>query len=205
MVQVPSQLEPSTLALELPRHLNLYVTPEQFTALAASNRDLQLERTAQGELIVNPPTGWETGKRNFSIIGQLHRWYDDNGAIGEAFECSTGFTLPNGAIRSPDAGWISQERWDSLTDEQKGTFANICPDFVVELRSHSDTVKSLQEKMQEYMDNGAKLGWLIDPQTRTVAVYRVGLEVEVLSNPVELSGENVLPGFVLNLHRVWGN
>ncbi|KPQ40693.1 MAG: putative protein conserved in cyanobacteria [Phormidium sp. OSCR] len=205
MVQVPTQLEPSTLSLELPRHLNLYVTPEQFTALAASNRDLQLERTAQGELIVNPPTGWETGKRNFSIIGQLYRWYDDNGAIGEAFECSTGFTLANGAIRSPDAGWISQERWDALTDEQKGTFANICPDFVVELRSHSDTVKSLQEKMQEYMDNGAKLGWLIDPQTRTVAVYRVGLEVEILSNPVELSGEDILPGFVLNLQRVWEN
>jgi Uma2 family endonuclease len=205
MVQVPTQLEPSTLALELPRNLNLYVTAEQFSALAASNRDLQLERTAQGELIVNPPTGWETGKRNFSIIGQLYRWYDDNGAIGEAFECSTGFTLPNGAIRSPDASWISQERWDSLTDEQKGTFANICPDFVVELRSQSDTLTSLQEKMQEYMDNGAQLGWLIDPQTRTVGVYRVGLEVEVLSNPVELSGEDVLPSFVLNLHRVWDN
>jgi Uma2 family endonuclease len=205
MVQVPTQLEPSTLALELPRNLNLYVTAEQFSALAASNRDLQLERTAQGELIVNPPTGWETGKRNFSIIGQLYRWYDDNGAIGEAFECSTGFTLPNGAIRSPDASWISQERWDSLTDEQKGTFANICPDFVVELRSQSDTLTSLQEKMQEYMDNGAQVGWLIDPQTRTVGVYRVGLEVEVLSNPVELSGEDVLPGFVLNLHRVWDN
>jgi Uma2 family endonuclease len=205
MVQVPTQLDPSTLALELPRNLNLYVTAEQFSALAASNRDLQLERTAQGELIVNPPTGWETGKRNFSIIGQLYRWYDDNGAIGEAFECSTGFTLPNGAIRSPDASWISQERWDSLTDEQKGTFANICPDFVVELRSQSDTLTSLQEKMQEYMDNGAQLGWLIDPQTRTVGVYRVGLEVEVLSNPVELSGEDVLPGFVLNLHRVWDN
>jgi Uma2 family endonuclease len=205
MVQVPTQLDPSTLALELPRNLNLYVTAEQFSALAASNRDLQLERTAQGELIVNPPTGWETGKRNFSIIGQLYRWYDDNGAIGEAFECSTGFTLPNGAIRSPDASWISQERWDSLTDEQKGTFANICPDFVVELRSQSDTLTSLQEKMQEYMDNGAQLGWLIDPQTRTVGVYRVGLEVEVLSNPVELSGEDVLPSFVLNLHRVWDN
>jgi Uma2 family endonuclease len=205
MVQVPTQLDPLTLALELPRNLNLYVTAEQFSALAASNRDLQLERTAQGELIVNPPTGWETGKRNLSIIGQLYRWYDDNGAIGEAFECSTGFTLPNGAIRSPDASWISQERWDSLTDEQKGTFANICPDFVVELRSQSDTLTSLQEKMQEYMDNGAQLGWLIDPQTRTVGVYRVGLEVEVLSNPVELSGEDVLPGFVLNLHRVWDN
>ncbi|MDC0835377.1 hypothetical protein AY599_03690 [Leptolyngbya valderiana BDU 20041] len=204
MVQIPTQLESSTLSLEFPRNLKLYVTPEQFAALAASNRDLQLERTAQGELIVNPPTGWETGKRNFSIIGQLYRWYDDNGAIGEAFECSTGFTLPNGAIRSPDAGWISQERWDALTDEQKGTFANICPDFVVELRSHSDTLKSLQAKMQEYVENGAKLGWLIDPQTRTVEVYRVGLEVEVLSNPAELSGEDVLPGFVLNLSRVWG-
>lgn len=205
MVQVPPQLEPSTLALELPRNLNLYVTPEQFVALAASNRDLQLERTAQGELIVNPPTGWETGKRNFSIIGELYLWWRNAGEPGEAFECSTGFTLPNGAIRSPDAGWISQERWDTLTDEEKGTFANICPDFVVELRSHSDTVKSLQEKLQEYMDNGAKLGWLIDPQTRTVAVYRVGLEVEVLSNPAELSGEDVLPGFVLNLQRVWEN
>lgn len=205
MVQVPRQLDPSTLSLELPRHLNLYVTPEQFTALAASNRDLQLERTAQGELIVNPPTGWETGKRNSRISGELYLWWRNAGEPGEAFECSTGFTLPNGAIRSPDAGWISQERWDTLTDEEKGTFANICPDFVVELRSHSDTVKSLQEKLQEYMDNGAKLGWLIDPQTRTVAVYRVGLEVEVLSNPVELSGEDVLPGFVLNLQRVWEN
>ncbi|MFP4219016.1 MAG: Uma2 family endonuclease [Phormidium sp.] len=205
MVQVPTQLEPSTLSLELPRHLNLYVTPEQFTALAASNRDLQLERTAQGELIVNPPTGWETGKRNSRISGELYLWWRNAGEPGEVFESSTGFTLPNGAIRSPDASWVSQARWDALSEAQKGRFANICPDFVVELRSHSDTVKSLQEKMQEYMDNGAKLGWLIDPQTRTVAVYRVGLEVEILSNPVELSGENVLPGFVLNLQRVWGN
>jgi Uma2 family endonuclease len=204
MVRTPAQLKPETLSLQVPKTINLYVTQEQFAALAASNRELQLERTAQGELIVNPPTGWETGKRNFSIIGQLHRWYDENGAIGEAFECSTGFTLPNGAIRSPDAGWISQERWDALTDEQKGTFANICPDFVVELRSESDTLKLLQAKMQEYMENGARLGWLIDPQTRTVEVYRVGLDVEVLSNPAELSGEGVLPGFVLNLCRVWG-
>ncbi len=205
MVQVPTQLDPSTLSLELPRHLNLYVTPEQFTALAASNRDLQLERTAQGELIVNPPTGWETGKRNSRISGELYLWWRNAGEPGEVFESSTGFTLPNGAIRSPDASWVSQAGWDSFSEPQKGTFANICPDFVVELRSHSDTLKSLQEKLQEYMDNGAKLGWLIDPQTRTVAVYRVGLEVEVLSNPAELSGENVLPGFVLNLQRVWGN
>jgi Uma2 family endonuclease len=203
MVQTPAQSETETLSLELPKSLKLYVTPEQFEALAASNRELQLERTSLGELIVNPPTGWETGKRNFSIIGQLHRWYEEN-QQGEAFDCSTGFILPNGANRSPDAAWISQERWDTLTEEQKGTFANICPDFVVELRSSSDTLKSLQEKMQEYMDNGARLGWLIDPKNRTVEVYRAGVEVEVLSNPNELSGEEVLPGFVLNLRRVWG-
>jgi Uma2 family endonuclease len=203
MVQTPTQTETETLLLELPKTLKLYVTQEQFTTLAASNRELQLERTAKGELIVNPPTGWETGKSNRSIIGQLDRWYEDN-QQGEAFDCNTGFILPNGANRSPDASWISQERWDALTDEQKGTFPKICPDFVVELRSASDPLKSLQEKMQEYMDNGAKLGWLIDPQNRTVEIYRVGLDVEILTNPPELSGENLLPGFILNLRRVWG-
>ncbi len=204
MVQTPAQSEIETLSLELPRTLKLYVTPEQFEALAASNRELRLERTAQGELIVNPPTGWETGKCNSSISGELYIWWRNAGSPGEVFDSSTGFNLPNGANRSPDACWVSQERWDALTDEQKGTFANICPDFTVELRSSSDTLKSLQEKMQEYMDNGAKLGWLIDPQNRTVEVYCVGVEVEVLSNPTELSGEEILPGFVLNLPRVWG-
>jgi len=203
MVQMPATPETATLLLELPKNLNLHVTQEQFTALAASNRELQLERTAKGELIVNPPTGWESGERNFRIIGQLYRWYEER-ERGKAFECSTGFILPNGANRSPDASWVSQERWDALTDEQRGTFPNICPDFVVELRSGSDPLKSLQEKMREYMDNGARLGWLIDPQNRTVEVYRVGLEVEILLNPVDLSGEEVLPGFVLNMLRVWG-
>ncbi|MDJ1171516.1 Uma2 family endonuclease [Roseofilum sp. BLCC_M154] len=202
MVQTSPQ--PETLLLELPRSLKLSVTQEQFEALAASNRDLQLERTAQGELIVNPPTGWESGKRNSRISGELYLWWCNAAEPGEIFDSSTAFILPNGANRAPDASWISQERWDALTEEQKGTFANICPDFVVELRSVSDTLKSLQEKMQEYMDNGAKLGWLIDPKNRTVEVYRVGLEVEVLSNPTELLGEEVLPGFVLNLCRVWG-
>ncbi|NEO27861.1 MAG: Uma2 family endonuclease, partial [Kamptonema sp. SIO4C4] len=164
MVQIPAKPETETLLLELPKTLKLYVTQEQFAVLAVCNRELQLERTARGELIVNPPTGWETGERNFSIIGQLYHWYEENGALGKAFECSTGFTLPNGAIRSPDAGWISPERWEALTDEQRSTFPNICPDFVVELRSESDTLPSLREKMQEYIDNGAKLGWLLDPQ-----------------------------------------
>ncbi|MEC4803481.1 MAG: Uma2 family endonuclease [Jaaginema sp. PMC 1079.18] len=203
MVQTPAKPETTTLSLNLPQTLKLHVTPEQFTALAACNRELQLERTAQGELIVNPPTGWETGKRNRSIIGQLDRWYEEY-QEGEAFDCNTGFILPNGANRSPDACWISQERWNTLSEAQKGTFPQICPDFVVELRSASDSLQSLQEKMQEYLANGARLGWLIDPKNRTVTVYRVGLEVEILSNPTELLGEEVLPGFVLNMRRVWG-
>jgi len=204
MVQTLIKPETEEYLIYLPKTIRLYVTQEQFAALAASNRELRLERTAQGELIVNPPTGWETGKRNRSISGELYIWWRNAGKPGEVFESSTGFILPNGANRSPDACWVSQERWDALTPEQKGTFANICPDFVVELRSASDTLSSQQEKMREYMDNGAVLGWLIDPQNRTVEIYRSGLEVEVLANPSELSGEKVLPGFLLDLREVWG-
>lgn len=204
MVRTPAKPDTETLLLNLPKTLGLYVTQDQFAALAASNRELRLERTAKGELIVNPPTGWETGKRNWSLSGELYLWWRNAGEPGKAFDSSTGFILPNGATRAPDASWVSQASWDGLSAEQKGTFANICPDFVVELRSGSDPLKSLQEKMLEYMENGARLGWLIDPQNRKVEVYRVGLEVEVLSNPAELSGEEVVPGFVLNLRRVWG-
>ncbi len=204
MVRTPTKPETETLLLNVPKTIGLYVTQEQFATLAAANRDLQLERTAQGELIVNPPTGWQTGKRNSSISGELYIWWRNAGEPGEIFDSSTAFILPNDATRAPDASWVSQERWEALTVEQKGTFANICPDFVVELRSASDTLKSLQEKMKEYLDNGAKLGWLIDPKNRKVEIYRLGLAVEVLSNPAELSGEEILPGFVLNLRRVWG-
>ncbi|RCJ22692.1 hypothetical protein A6S26_21425 [Nostoc sp. ATCC 43529] len=203
MVQTPASPETETLLIELPKSIGLYVTQEQFAALAAVNRDLRLERTAQGELIVNPPTGWETGRRNWSISGELYLWWRNAGEPGEAFDSSTGFILPNGATRSPDASWVSGERWQALTSAQKGTFANICPDFVVELRSSSDTLKSLQDKLREYIDNGAKLGWLIDPQQRRVEIYRRAKDVEVLENPAQLSGEAVLPGFVLNLQRVW--
>ena len=204
MVQTLIKPETEEYLIYLPKTIGLYVTQEQFAALAASNRELRLERTAQGELILNPPTGWETGKRNRSISGELYIWWRNAGKPGEVFESSTGFILPNGANRSPDACWVSQERWDALTPEQKGTFANICPDFVVELRSSSDSLISQQEKMREYMDNGAVLVWLIDPQNRTVEIYRAGLEVEVLANPSELSGEEVLPGFLLDLREVWG-
>jgi Uma2 family endonuclease len=204
MVQTPTSPENQTRTLNLPSSMGLYVTQEQFVALSAVNRDVKLEKTAQGELIVNPPTGWETGERNRSLTGQLDRWYEENEDLGKAFDSSTGFILPNGATPSPDASWVSQKRWDALTSEQKGTFANICPDFVVELRSSSDRIESLQGKMREYIDNGARLGWLLDPQQRRVEIYRPGLAVELLENPESLSGEEVLLGFVLNLRRVWG-
>lgn len=202
MMQTPTP-ETETLLIELPRAIALYVTQEQFTALAAANQDLSMERTAQGELIVNPPTGWETGELNCSISGELYLWWRNAGEPGKVFDSSTGFILPNGATRSPDASWVSRESWQALTPEQKGTFANICPDFVVELRSSSDSLKSVQQKMREYIDNGAKLGWLINRQHRQAEIYQPRLAVEVLENPVELSGEEVLPGFVLSLRRVW--
>jgi Uma2 family endonuclease len=201
MVQTPPQSK--KLFIELPDSLLLQVTQAQFETLALLNRDLRLERTATGDLIVNPPTGWETGEHNCSLTGQLYHWYEDHEYLGKAFDSSTGFTLPNGATRSPDASWVSRDRWLALTPEQTGTFANICPDFVVELRSASDTLQSLQTKMQEYIDNGARLGWLIDSQNRRVEIYRQEKEVEILKTPTELSGEDVLPGFILNLRRIW--
>lgn len=194
---------PATISLLIPHDLTLKVSHEEFVKLAEANRELRLERTAQGELIVNPPTGWQTGKRNMGISGELYLWWRNAGKPGEVFDSSTGFTLPNGADRSPDASWVSQSRWDALSDEQKQTFANVCPDFVVELRSRSDSLKTLQEKMQEYRDNGARLGWLIDPKNRRVEIYRQGQEVEVISQPETLSGEDVLPGFVLQLDLIW--
>jgi Uma2 family endonuclease len=200
MIQIPTQ--PETLSLELPSSIALHVTPEQFEALAIANRDLQLERTATGELIVNPPTGGESGKRNLSITGKLSNWFEAHEELGEAFDSSTGFILPNGANRSPDAAWVSRERWGALTLQQQRGFVPLCPDFVIELRSESDSLSKLQAKMVEYINNSTKLGWLIDPQNRRVEIYRPDLEVEVLENPTELSGEDVLPGFVLNLRRV---
>jgi Uma2 family endonuclease len=201
MLQTPTQLE--TLFLELPSEIALQVTQEQFEALAAANRDLKLERTAAGELIVNPPTGGETGKRNLSISTQLGNWFEINEELGEAFDSSTGFRLPNGADRSPDASWVSRERWEILTPQKRKGFIPLCPDFVVELRSESDSLGKLQAKMREYMENGTRLGWLIDPQNRQVEIYRPDREVEVLENPQELSGKDVLHGFILSLSRVW--
>jgi Uma2 family endonuclease len=197
-IQIPTQ-PTDCIQLNLPPNLRLSLSHADFIELATANQDLRLERTAIGELIVNPPTGWETGNRNAKITYQLVKWVEELGGGGIAFDSSTGFSLPNGADRSPDASWVSQEKWDLLTDEQKQTFANVCPDLVVELRSSSDRLQPLQTKMQEYRDNGARLGWLIDIQNRKVEIYRPGRDVEVLDNPTTLSGEDVLPGFVLSL------
>lgn len=201
MVQTPTELE--TISIELPNAITLHVTPQQFEALAIANRDLRLELTADGELIVNPPTGGESGKRNLSISRQLGNWYEVHEDLGEAFDSSTGFILPNGARLSPDASWVSRQRWEALTPKERKGFVPLCPDFVVELRSESDSLTQLRSKMQEYMDNGARLGWLINPQQRRVEIYRAGVAVQMLENPTELSGEEVLPGFVLNLTRVF--
>jgi Uma2 family endonuclease len=190
------------IAVNIPPTLALRVTHEQLVQLAIANRDLQLERTATGALIVMPPTGGDTGNRNLDIEGQLWLWNRQT-KLGKAFNSSTGFHLPNGADRSPDAAWVRQERWDALTPEQRKSFVPLCPDFVIELRSESDNLAPLRAKMQEYIENGACLGWLIDRKNKKVEIYRQSQEVEVLAHPLSLSGENVLPGFVLDLTEVW--
>jgi Uma2 family endonuclease len=182
----------------------LKVTQKQFEELAAANRDVRLERTAIGELIIMPPTGGITGKRNIDIAFQLQAWNRQAG-LGVAFDSSTAFRLGNGADRSPDASWVSQERWDTLTPEQQEAFPPLCPDFAIELRSKSDNMEPLRKKMQEYLDNGLRLGWLIDAKNKRVEIYRPNREVEVLESPNSLSGEDVLPGFVLDLQVVLGS
>jgi Uma2 family endonuclease len=178
------------------------MTDEQFFQLCQNNRELRFERNANGELIIMPPTGGETGNKNARITQQVMNWTDADGT-GIAFDSSTCFKLPNGADRSPDASWIKLERWDALTDEEKQKFPPICPDFVIELLSPSDSLKTTQEKMLEYIDNGVRLGLLINRKSRQVEIYRSGKEVEILDSPATVSGEDVLKGFVLNLGMIW--
>ena len=180
-----------------------HLTSDGFAELCQANKELQLERAATGEVIIMPPTFPWTGKQNFGIIAQLGAWIEKTG-LGIGFDSSTGFTLPNGAVISPDASWVSNQRWEALTtSQQQEEFSPLCPDFVIELRSSSDTLKKLREKMQEYLDNGVRLGWLIDSKTQQVEIYRPGQDVEILKTPNNISGEDVLPGFVLNLNKVW--
>jgi Uma2 family endonuclease len=193
-------LKVSALTLTLSPVLKL--TDEQFEQLAATNRDLRLELTAKGELVLMPPTGGETGNQNFEAYIDFGIWNRQN-RLGKAFDSSTGFRLPNGATRSPDLAWIAIARWEALTPQERQRFLPLCPDFAVELVSESDDVAETRAKMQEYLDNGLRLGWLIDPRTRTVEIYRRAREVEVLPSPQTLSGEDVLPGFVLDLQPIW--
>jgi Uma2 family endonuclease len=186
---------PSTLKLKID------LTDEQFFQMCQKNRDYRFERTASGELLIMPPTGSDTGNRNFDMVVELGIWNKQT-KLGKGFDSSTGFTLPNGAERSPDVSWVKIERWNALTPEQQEKFAPICPDFVVELRSRTDSLKELQEKMQEYIENGTQLGWLIDRKNKRVEIYRPGKDVEILGNPASLSGENILPGFVLDLQQI---
>lgn len=179
------------------------LTREQFYQLCETNPELKLERNTEGELIVMPPTGGETGRSNSSINGQIWFWNEQN-QLGEVFDSSTGFTLPSGADRSPDVSWVEKSRWNGLTKEEKEKFIPLCPDFVIEIMSPSDNLKKLQNKMQEYIENGCRLGWLINRKQQQVEIYRSGKEVEVLQLPQNLSGEDVLPGFVLNMQKIWG-
>ncbi len=189
-------------ALTLNLHNAIELTDERFEQICQSNRDLRFERTSIGELVVMSPAGSETGRQNWGLAGQLWIWHQQT-LLGVGFDSSAGFTLPNGAIRSPDLSWIKQERWDTLNTAQKRKFAPICPDFVVELCSPSDRLVEVQAKMQEYLDNGTRLGWLIDPESKSAQIYRQNQRVEVQNAPNSLSGEDILPGFELDLQEIW--
>jgi Uma2 family endonuclease len=178
------------------------VSPEQFERLCHKHRDLRLELTSTGELIVMPPAGSQTGMRNSDLNYQLRAWTINDGG-GVCFDSSTGFALPNNARRSPDGSWVRRARWDSLSERQQKGFAPICSDFVVELRSESDRFATLHSKMLEYIANGASLGWLIDPLKRRVYVYRPDQELVILENPEVVYGDPLLPGFKLKMEELW--
>lgn len=180
----------------------IQLTDEQFFQLCQINELIRFERNPDGTLLLMPLVGGLTSNLNANITAQLGLWNRDE-LLGVAFSSSTGFTLPNGAVRSPDASWLRCNKWDALTQEQKERFAPVCPDFVLELRSASDCLQRLQNKMQEYLDNGSRLGWLIDLETKTVEIYRHNQDIEILQSPATLSGEDILPGFVLNLKDIW--
>ena len=177
---------------------NVELSDDQFYQLCQINEYYKFEQTAKDELIILPPSNLITGNREAELNGNLMIWNRQT-KLGKVFSSSTVFTLPNGGKRSPDVAWIANERWESLTITEKEKFAKICPDFVIELRSRTDSLSQLQEKMQEYLNSGLRLGWLIDPQNQQVEIYRQNQSVEIVSLPASLSGENVLPGFILEL------
>ncbi|VXD22102.1 Uma2 family endonuclease [Planktothrix paucivesiculata] len=177
---------------------NVTFSDEQFYQLCQDNENWQLERTVQGELVIMPPVGGVSGNRESDLNGELWFWNRQT-QLGKVFSSSTIFRLPNGGDRSPDVAWVAKERWESLTPEEQEKFPPICPDFVIELRSRTDSLTQLQAKMQEYLNSGLRLGWLINPQEQQVEIYRLNQALEIVKLPTTLSGENVLPEFILNL------
>ena len=186
-------LEPITLSFR-----NVALSDDQFYQLCQDNENWQLERMAQGELIIMPPVGGLSGNRESNLIGELWLWNRQT-KLGKVFSSSTIFTLPNGAKRSPDVAWVKSDRWESLTLEEQEKFPPLCPDFVIELRSCTDSLSQLQEKMQEYLNSGLQLGWLINPQEQQVEIYRPNQAIEIVQLPTILSGEKVLPEFILDI------
>jgi Uma2 family endonuclease len=199
----------ATLDISVPEPVVVHFEPsklrmndEEFFQFCQLNPELRIERTSGGDIIVMAPTGGKTGRRNAKLIVAFGRWAEEDGR-GQFFDSSTEFILPNGAGRAPDLSWIRNERWLALTEKQQEQFPPLCPDFVVELRSPTDRLETLRTKMEEYVANGAELGWLIDPLERTVNIFRPGLDPEVLENPHQVSGEPLLKGFVLDVQVLW--
>ncbi len=197
----PKSRNRETIPLMVSRESGLRASPKAFWRLCVANPDLRLERTAKGDVIVMAPAGSDSGWRNGKLTQRLGNWSDADGT-GEFFDSSTGFTLPNGAVRSPDASWIVRERWLAVPLKDRRRFSPICPDFVVEIVSPTDRLSDCREKMVEYLAQGVRLGWLLDPKSGLVEIYRPGRPVESLERPATLSGEDVLPGFVLELKGI---
>jgi Uma2 family endonuclease len=200
MIKAIPQVESTALLVHLRPIIEL--TEDQFFEFCQINQELRIERTAEGDLVIMPPEGGETGNRSILLGTFLTQWAWQDGT-GVTFGSSTGFILPNGAMRAPDAAWVRRSRLTALTADQKQKFLPLCPDVVVEIRSPSDRLNNLQEKMQEYLDTGAQLGWLIDPPSRTLYVYRPNRPVERLEHPATIAGDPVLPGFSLDLQTIW--
>jgi Uma2 family endonuclease len=195
-------VEPQNVPILVPEDSGLCLSERTFARLCALNPELRLERSAKKELIVMTPASSNSGRRGSRIVYQLVRW-DEDEMHGVAFDGTAGFTLPNGAIRNPDAAWISRPRWDALSREDQDRFAHLAPDFVVEVCPPSDRISVVRDKMCEYITQGVRLGWLIDPKTELAVIYRAGREPEALIKPASLSGEDVLPGFVLDMKPLW--
>ena len=195
----PMSVLGSALLVRFPAGLHL--TDDRLYEFCRLNRELRIERMAGGELSIMAPAGGDSSDRNAEIAFQLRLWAKRDGS-GRTFDSSGGFRLPNGAVRSPDASWVANARLATLTDEQRQRFLPLCPDFVVELRSPSDSLSALQDKMREYIDNGARLGWLIDPAGGQVFVYGPGMPVERLERPAGVDADPVLPGFRLDMDEI---